>query len=209
LGRLFTSLVGPALDERETAVRRIEALGYDRRDVRHVVLTHLDVDHAGGIADFPEARVHVLAAEHAAAMRPEPLERARYRQAQWAHGPRWELYQPAGEPWFGFDTVRELRGLPPEILLIPLLGHTRGHAGIAVRADDGWLLHAGDAYFHHGQMDPDVPCCPRALSLFQAVVQRLPELRVQNVERLRELARDQDDVHVFSAHDQTELLRHS
>lgn len=33
------------------------------RDVRHIVLTHLDFDHAGGLDDFPEATVHMLQIE--------------------------------------------------------------------------------------------------------------------------------------------------
>src|SRR6266542_36028 len=48
-------------------------------DVRHIVPTHLDPDHAGGLSDFPGAAVHVLAAEHAAAMAPATAnERRRY-----------------------------------------------------------------------------------------------------------------------------------
>ncbi|MFD0510570.1 MBL fold metallo-hydrolase [Streptomyces aureus] len=31
-------------------------LGYAVDDVRHIVLTHLDLDHAGGLPDFPRAR---------------------------------------------------------------------------------------------------------------------------------------------------------
>ena len=41
--------------------------------------------------------------------------------------------------------VRRLEGLKDEILLVPLPGHTRGHAGVAVKRRSGWLLHAGDA----------------------------------------------------------------
>ena len=44
-------------------------LGFSPDDVRHIVLTHLDFDHAGGIEDFPNARVHVLAREREAAER--------------------------------------------------------------------------------------------------------------------------------------------
>lgn len=33
----------------ETAVRQVEALGYLADDVRHIVATHLDFDHAGGL----------------------------------------------------------------------------------------------------------------------------------------------------------------
>src|SRR3546814_2886084 len=58
-----------------------------------------------------------------------------------------------GERWFGFEAVRDLDGLPPEILLVPLPGHTWGHSGVAVQEDGGgWLLHAGDAYFYRGEV---------------------------------------------------------
>ncbi|WP_051484150.1 MBL fold metallo-hydrolase [Rhizobium sp. CF080] len=48
----------------DTAAWQIQSLGYPARDVRHIVLTHLDFDHAGGIADFPRARIHVLTDEY-------------------------------------------------------------------------------------------------------------------------------------------------
>ena len=53
----------------------------------------------------------------------------------------WRLYPfGGGEPWMGFDAVRDLDGLPPEILLVPLAGHTWGHSGVAVREE--WQLAA-------------------------------------------------------------------
>src|SRR5205085_7340098 len=89
----FLRLSRPALRPEEPARRQVCALGYDPADVRHIVLTHLDLAHAGGIRDFPHASVHVLADEHQAAMHPRGSnEKGRYRQAQWAHGPRWKLY---------------------------------------------------------------------------------------------------------------------
>jgi glyoxylase-like metal-dependent hydrolase (beta-lactamase superfamily II) len=51
----------------------------------------------------------------------------------------------------GFEAVRDLDGLPPEILLVPLAGHTWGHSAVAIDTGDGWLLHAGDAYFFRGE----------------------------------------------------------
>src|SRR5690606_34570364 len=75
----FLRLAGPALDHSETAVVQILGLGYRTQDVRHIVVTHLDLDHAGGLADFPEAKVHLHAREHAAAMaRSHFKERERY-----------------------------------------------------------------------------------------------------------------------------------
>ena len=209
LGRGFLALTQPKLDEAETAARQISALGYSPHDVRHVVLTHLDIDHAGGLGDFPEAMVHVLAAEHEAAAFPgSRLEQHRYRSGQWDHAPTWSLYKPEGEPWFGFECVRDLDGVAPEVLLVPLEGHTRGHAAVAVQTDGGWLLHAGDAYFHRSEMDPDRRRCPPLLDLFERMVQVDGELMRANQERLRQLAREnRGEVRVFSAHDPVELER--
>jgi len=209
LGGAFTAIAAPVLDVEETALRRVEALGHDPRDVRHIVLTHMDLDHAGGLSDFPEATVHLTRAEHAAATEPPTrAERQRYRACQWSHGAKFATYEPAGEPWFGFAAVRDLEGLPPEILLIPIDGHSRGHSAVAVEGDDGWLVHCGDGYFHHDEMDVDDPRCPPLLRVFQRAVGLDAARMIHNKRRLRELLRDHaDEVELFCAHDETELLR--
>jgi glyoxylase-like metal-dependent hydrolase (beta-lactamase superfamily II) len=56
-------LIRPVLDREETAVNQVERLGFRRDDVRHIVITHFDCDHIGGISDFPEAQIDVTAAE--------------------------------------------------------------------------------------------------------------------------------------------------
>ena len=209
IGRHFQLLMQPRLDPSETALRQLPALGFSPDDLRHVVLTHLDLDHAGGIQDFPKAKVHVLADEKDAALEPRTrIERTRYIQAHWEHGPDWQVYRPQGEPWFGFECVRSLTGLPPEILFIPLRGHTRGHSRVAVDTRSGWLLHAGDAYFHRGEMSPDRRRCPPILDVFQRIVEIDGRARLLNQERLRTLVRENAaEVRVFSAHDPVELER--
>ncbi len=209
LGREFVTFARPVLSEDETAARQVEALGFTRADVKHIILTHLDVDHAGGLSDFPDATVHLHADEHAAALHPTVrLERVRYRPSHWAHEPKFTTYRPTGERWFGFDAVRDLQGLPPEILLVPLIGHSRGHSGVAVDLGTGWLMHAGDAYFHRSEMDPDRRRCPPLLDTFQRIVEIDGVARRKNQQRLRELTlENRGDVRVFSAHDPIELER--
>ena len=204
LGPVFVGGMRPVLDARATARRQIERLGHSARDVRHVVLTHLDVDHAGGLADFPDAEVHVLAREHADALAQRPRDRIRYRLAHWAHGPRWVLHEPEGEPWNGFTGVRAIAALGPDLLLVPLAGHTFGHAGIAVRSPEGWLLHAGDAYFFRDELSRP-PRCPSALTAFQRAVRMDRAAWSHNRSRLRDLAA-QGEVRIFCAHDPAELL---
>ncbi|WRZ87641.1 MBL fold metallo-hydrolase [Streptomyces sp. NBC_01007] len=204
LGRAFLLRSRPALTTAETAVEQVKALGHDPRDVRHIVLTHLDRDHTGGLADFPDAQVHVYGPELRAALHPATkLERNRYRTSQWQHGPHWVVHEPAdGERWHGFEAVRDLPGLPPEILLVPLAGHTRGHIGVAVDTGEGPLLHAGDAYMFHGEVAVPAHCTP-GLSAFQRKVEVLPQ-RLSNTERLREL-KAAGEIDVFSAHDLVEF----
>ena len=205
LGRGFVAALGAALDPAETAYAQVQALGHRPGDVTDIVLTHLDLDHAGGIGDFPGARVHVLADELAAARhRRHAKERGRYVPAQWAHGPRWvEHGTLGGDDWFGFRSV-PLVG--EDVRLVPLRGHTRGHCGVAVRRPSGgWFLHAGDAYFWSGELTRP-PTCPAGLRLFQSLVQTDAGARRASQERLRELhARHGHEVTVFSAHDAGEL----
>lgn len=203
LGRGFRLFSGARLSRDETALAHVQRLGYSARDVRHLLPTHLDLDHAGGLSDFPDARVHLFEREHDAATRPATWrERARYREPQWSHGPKWERHAPAGgETWFGFEAVRPLPGTEDEILIVPLVGHTRGHAGIAVKSERGWLLHAGDAYFFHGEIDPVNPRSTPGLAFFQRHVAVDDAARLRNQARLRELARSHaGEVRIFSAH---------
>jgi glyoxylase-like metal-dependent hydrolase (beta-lactamase superfamily II) len=203
-------LLRPQLNEASTAYHQIKALGHDPRDVRHVVLTHLDFDHAGGIEDFPDAAVHVLGAERDAAERQRRgfVARQRYRPLDWDEVRDWRSYTPQGERWFGFEAVRQLDGLPPEILLVPLPGHTLGHAGVAIRTGDGWLFDAGDAYLHAGQLNLARPHMPPGLAIYERIMATDVQAARGNLSRLRALkAAHVHEVTIFSSHDSLELAR--
>jgi len=201
LGRPFTALVRPVLTEPETAIAQVRGLGFDPHDVRHIITTHLDLDHSGGLPDFPDAEVHLLSRELEAAINPSWRDRPRYVQAHWAHGPKWVTHEGAGERWFGFEGVRVLPGADAEILLIPLIGHTHGHTGVAIREGERWLLHCGDSFFHHGEIATP-PHCPPGLAWFAAFDQVDGAARHANVERLRELAaQHSSEVTLLCSHD--------
>jgi len=210
LSRFFLALLSPEFREEMTAIRQIQRMGFDPRDVRHILLTHLDFDHAGGLDDFPHASVHMLAAERDAALAQRTmLDRMRFRPQQWGTKANWRVYRPdAGAGWFGFECVREIAGLPPEILLVPLVGHTHGHAGVAVKRDNDWLLNAGDAYFYHQEMHLEQPRCTPGLRFYQWMMEKDRPMRLANQERLRQLAaRRTREVAVFCAHDTREFER--
>jgi glyoxylase-like metal-dependent hydrolase (beta-lactamase superfamily II) len=206
LSRLYVDMLRIHLDMEQTALRQIQQLGFSASDVRHIVLTHLDFDHAGGLEDFPQAVVHVMEGEFAAALdRDGFVGKRRYRPKQWDEVRAWQRYHSGGERWFGFSAVRDLQGLPPEILLVPLAGHTHGHAGVAIKTDGDWLLHAGDAYFYRGEMERR-PYCTPGLRAYQRLMEVDRQARLHNQGRLRQLAHNPDArVNIFCAHDAIEF----
>lgn len=207
LSKFFLTLLSPDFREDMTALRQVERLGFRAQDVRHIVLTHLDFDHAGGLDDFPQASVHMMEQERDHALLQKTwLDRQRFRPQQWGTRPNWRVYaEPAGEDWYGFGAVRTLEGLPPEVLLVPLPGHTHGHAGVAVRRDGRWLLLSGDAYFFHREMDLGSPTCTPGLRMYQAMMDKDRGLRLRNQQRLRELRRKHgSEVRLFCSHDPLE-----
>ena len=207
----FRALNNIQLRAEETAIAQVRRLGFHPADVRHIVVTHLDFDHAGGLEDFPNAAVHVTAREKEAADRKSGgalVGALRYRPEQWDEVRDWRLYPfGGGERWFGFDAVRDLEGLPPEILLIPLAGHTWGHAGVAVQEDDGrWLLYASDAYFYRGEVGSAERSCTPMARGYQRMMEADAAARRTNQDRLRRLSVDRsDEVRMFCAHDVVEF----
>jgi glyoxylase-like metal-dependent hydrolase (beta-lactamase superfamily II) len=207
LSSFFLYLDNIQLDPDLTAIRQIERLGFSPYDVRHIVMTHLDFDHTGGLEDFPQAAVHVTQRELDAASRASGFRDTRRYPRGHLDGVRsWRTYGAGGDRWFGFDSVRALRGLSPEILLVSLPGHTAGHCGVAIDTGGGWLLHAGDGYFFRHEMDEPERRCPAATRAYQRLMAVDYELHLYNQARLRELYQDaRAPMTVFCTHDMVEF----
>jgi glyoxylase-like metal-dependent hydrolase (beta-lactamase superfamily II) len=144
LGPRWLALFETPKNPDATAVRQIRKLGFAISDVRHVIVTHLHSEHTGGLADFPDASVH-LHSQAIEIVKSNARTSWRYRPQHWAHSPHWEPWHDGDISWFGMRGVQRIVGLREEILLVPLPGHDLGHAGVAVRTERGWWLHTGDA----------------------------------------------------------------
>lgn len=166
-------VIRPDFATGETAAAQVEALGFERSDVTHIVATHLDSDHTGGIDDFPGATVHATATELRSARGARGIPAAvRYRPWRRSTEPAVAAYEAFREDWFGFAAAR-LTPLGDDALLVPLPGHTPGHAGVAVRTGEGWLLHCGDAFYHRAAVyGGPVPASLRAGQFISATRRR-------------------------------------
>jgi hypothetical protein len=77
---------------------------------------------------------------------------------------------------------------------------------VAVRGEEGWLLHAGDAYFFRDEMALGGYSCPPMLRGYQRLMAADNEARLVNQTRLRELKRAHGrEIRLFCAHDAKEL----
>lgn len=208
LGRAFKLLMQPQLLLEETALFQIDKMGFNRRDVKHIILTHLDLDHAGGISDFPMASIHACSTEIEAALNPKDwMEKSRYKAKQFRYKPKWTATMNTTESWFGFENVQRLKGIHEDILLIPLHGHTQGHCGVAIKnADNQWLFHVGDLYMDRRSLEGT---SPRLLRQAENLMAMDNKQRLCNIERVKQLiAQHDDEVQVFCSHDFSELNRY-
>ncbi|GIX04284.1 MAG: MBL fold metallo-hydrolase [Planctomycetaceae bacterium] len=198
IGQPAIDAAGFQFHERLTAARQLERFGFRAADVTDIVLTHGDPDHAGGLADFPAAAVHVSTEEHARLA----SGLSRYSPAQFAHRPQWVCHPTSTGRWFG----AEARPLPPlagaEAFLIPLFGHTLGHCGVAVRSGGQWLLHVGDAYYLRVELSTD----DHPVSALAAMRADDDALRRESLAVLRRIEREHGgQVQMFGYHDFTEF----
>lgn len=202
---IMSYLLRPVADQKLTAIEQIRELGYSPSDVTDIIPTHLDLDHAGGIPDFPQATVHISENELAAATSNSNfMLRQRYRKCHFDSETQWRKFDlTEGETWNGFDCVRSIVGLPPEILLVRLPGHTPGHFGIAIDGGEKWLLHAGDSYYDHKELNKEKNE-PLALRLFQKIVHTDYELAMKTQKRLADLKQN-SAIEIFCSHDPMEL----
>lgn len=193
IGQQLIDIVGYSFDEKQTAVRQIENLGLDPEKVTDCIISHLDNDHIGGLADFPKATVHLSAEE----LDNFNSDNPRYLKLPLAHNPTIKTYSKSDLEWFGFEARKIIADIETEIFLIPLFGHTLGHCGVALKAEDKWLFYVGDAYYmkielideHHPVND---------LAKFRADDN---DLRIATVDKIRELLKDHPEIEIFGYHD--------
>jgi N-acyl homoserine lactone hydrolase len=121
--------------------------GFEPSAVKAVVMTHLHVDHASGISEFPGATFVVSKAEWEAATNQGPTHG--YVTRQFDHAFDYRLLEFEGqdaESFAGFARSFDLFG-DGSVRPVYTPGHTLGHMSVLLRTARGEVLVAGDAMY--------------------------------------------------------------
>jgi len=178
---------------------QLHTLGIRTRDVKQVVLTHLHIDHDGGLAHFPRTTIRVARGE---------LHRARgwagrlrgYLPQRW---PSW--FEPlaldlAADPIGPFGASRRLTEAG-DVIAVATPGHTADHLSVMVEDQGITFVLAGDASYTEalmraGQIDGvsgDETAASATLEAFRRLAAERPTvyLPTHDPESARRLSRRQ------------------
>lgn len=129
---------------------QLRALGIGARDVKRVILTHLHMDHDGGLAHFQNSEIFVAPGEIHSASGWAGRVRG-YLPQRW---PSWFDPTPlelTAEPFGPFGHSRKLTDAG-DIVAVGTPGHTADHVSVLVQADDTTLFLAGDTSYNETLM---------------------------------------------------------
>ena len=131
----FGRLVGVGPENRPQA--QLALLGLDSEDVTELVITHGDVDHIGGLDDFPGAAIVVSRSEWEAG---PPRYYGEVRAVGWPVDARYRLIDGDAE-------------LAPGVTLLATPGHSPGHLSLLVRLPEcGAVVLACDAISREAEL---------------------------------------------------------
>jgi N-acyl homoserine lactone hydrolase len=135
------------MDAGQALPAQLRERNLDPSAVRAVVMTHLHVDHASGISEFPGATFLVSRAEWDAAGDQGPTHG--YMKRQFDHAFDYRLLDfegPDVESFSGFARSFDVFG-DGALRVVYTPGHTLGHMSVVLRTARGEVLVAGDAMY--------------------------------------------------------------
>jgi N-acyl homoserine lactone hydrolase len=173
---------------------QLRALGIRPRDVRHLVLTHLHTDHAGGLAHFTGVKTWVAEQEWKTASGPlgKLMGYLPHRWPKW-WDPTFIRFDDA--PLGPFERTMSLT-TSGDVLIVPTPGHTPNHISVVVRGTPSFFLAGDTSYTQHlllaGKVDgvsPDIAVSLQTMSNIVALSKQqplvyLPSHDPQSAERL-------------------------
>ena len=138
------------MSKEQWCVNAVRALGYKPEDITHVILSHLHLDHAGGVGQFPNAQYIVQKAELHYAYVPDSFMRGAYirkdfdRPVNWFFLNGWE-----DDPFDLFGDGSIVTCFTP--------GHTPGHQSLMLSLPkSGKIFLTADACYTMENLEKNI-----------------------------------------------------
>ena len=140
-----------AVSPAQELVPGLSRLGYRPSDFTKVVMTHLHVDHVGGLEAFPADRIWVSKAEWDPVARfPGSLMRPLTAPVPRTFRPRTFTFD--GPPIHPFPASHQVTS-DGTVVALPTPGHSPGHTSYLVRSPKGPILLAGDVTYSQDALE--------------------------------------------------------
>ncbi len=145
----IASYLGVRMSPEQAVDEQIKLHGYKPQDVKYVVVSHLHLDHSGGLALFPQAKFFIMKGELNYAYWPDRSARASFKLE--------DLLPTRRFDWVELSDDTDLLG-DGSLVMIKTPGHTPGHASLLIRfAHRHPLLITGDAAHIRAQLESFAP----------------------------------------------------
>lgn len=157
MGRIGNRLCEFRVTPEQAPHRLVRDLGVERAGVGVVLMTHLHLDHASGVEEFPEATFLLDRREWEAATGPRPFLRG-YRPRQFDHAFDWRTIDyddPSVDAFATFGRSVDVFG-DGSVRLLSTPGHSAGHQSVLLRLGGGEALLTGDAAYLRRTIEDDV-----------------------------------------------------
>lgn len=144
-----TEVYTPTMKEDDWVVTNIRKVGVKPEDINYVVLSHLHLDHAGAIGEFPNAKYIVQKDELRWAYTAEFYQRAAYIRADFDKDVDWWLLDGHNDDnldLFGDGTLI--------IWFTP--GHSPGGQSLVVKLNEGTFVLTGDCVYTREILEENV-----------------------------------------------------
>lgn len=162
-GRLAARAGNPTLAPGADVPAQLRARGLDPGEIPVVVMTHLHIDHASAISEFPQSTFVVSEVEwKAATAGPRPLLNGyRRRQFDYAFDYRTVDFDRGGiDSYASFGRSFDLFG-DGSVRLAYTPGHSAGHTSVIARLRERDFVIGGDATYTEAQLEGSAPLSPR------------------------------------------------
>lgn len=147
------AIVTPVFCKHENGLTQLRKNGIDPKDVKYVFISHLHADHMCGLRHFENAKYiyskdnydHVSTLNRFFRLKnaflkdllpSDFLDRATAVESF--------ATKKLGTEFFPFEAGYDILG-DGSLIAVELVGHTRGHMGLALKTEKGYVLLAGDA----------------------------------------------------------------